>query len=220
MPEPDETTWGRISITIERTDGQIVDAELIRLRSWIEANGIRAGHALPMHIEELQIDGHAVVTSVEECPPIVSGDSSAVTGRFVTREVDVIAIVKILGANGQIESIEGTTTHPIWSVDKQDWIGLGELSEGETIQGASTFATVLDASIVRQPTLVYNVEIHGEHVYQVGGCGLLVHYTCPDPLDIHRSATHGKVLHDTAMREFASRIARENGMVRTLFFYC
>jgi hypothetical protein len=50
---------------------------------------------------------------------------------------------------------------------------------------------------------VYNIEVHGEHVYQVGELGLVVHNACPDALDIHRAANHGKDLHDGAMRAFA-----------------
>lgn len=43
---------------------------------------------------------------------------------------------------------------------------LGELLPGETLRAAS----------VALP--VYNIEIHGEHVYQVGQLGLLVHNAC------------------------------------------
>jgi hypothetical protein len=34
QPEPDEATWAKLSITVERSDGGIVDAEIIRPRSW------------------------------------------------------------------------------------------------------------------------------------------------------------------------------------------
>ena len=180
LPEPDEVTWAKFAFTIQRTDGGIVDAELIRPRSWIQANGIRPGHALPMHIEELQIDGEATVTSIESCPPIAAGDGSAVTGRFVTRQVDEIAVVKVLGPNGQIETIEGTTIHPVWSVDQQDWIGLGDLEIGETLSCELGPATVLDVQVKHESTPVFNIEIHGEHVYQVGELGLLVHNAAGD----------------------------------------
>jgi hypothetical protein len=180
LPEPEETTWAKFSFTIERTDGGIVDAELLRPRSWIDANGIRAGHSLPMHIEELQIDGVGTVTAVEECPHVASGDGSAITGRFITREVDEIAVAKILGPDGHIETIEGTPTHPVWSVDQQDWIGLGDLQVDETLQSESGTATVLDVEIIHKPTPVYNIEVHGEHVYQVGRLGLLVHNSAED----------------------------------------
>ena len=42
QPEPDQATWAKLSITVERSDGGIVDAEIIRPRSFILANGFGA----------------------------------------------------------------------------------------------------------------------------------------------------------------------------------
>jgi hypothetical protein len=36
-----------------------------------------------------------------------------VTARFVTREVHVVASVDVLGADGTVETITGTTIHPV-----------------------------------------------------------------------------------------------------------
>ena len=57
----------------------------------------------------------------------------------------------------------------------QDWVPLGELAEGEQLRGASGPAIVLTATILPRSLPVYNIEVHGEHVYQVGTLGLLVH---------------------------------------------
>jgi hypothetical protein len=101
-----------------------------------------------------------------------------VTAKFLTREVNTIARVEILGVDGQIEVLEGTTIHPIWSDDRNDWIQLSELQEGECLQAAYGFATVVSVAIVNTSVPVYNIEVHGEHVYQVGELGLLVHNAC------------------------------------------
>jgi hypothetical protein len=74
--------------------------------------------------------------------------------------------------------LEGITVHPIWSVDRNDWIQLGELTEGEHLQAPNGIATVVSIAIVSTDVPVYNVEVHGEHVYQVGELGLLVHNDC------------------------------------------
>ena len=55
--------------------------------------------------------------------------------RFGVREVHVVASVDVLGADGTIETITGTTIHPVWSVDRQEWVPLAELADGETLQG-------------------------------------------------------------------------------------
>ena len=86
--------------------------------------------------------------------------------------------VEILGPEGQIETLTGTPIHPIWSVDRRDWVPLGELEAGELLQGEDGVAAVLSVTILNQPVPVYNIEVHGEHVYQVGELCLLVHNSC------------------------------------------
>ena len=55
---------------------------------------------------------------------------------------------------------------------------LAELLEGERLQVADGIATVLSVAITQRSIPVYNIEVHGEHVYQVGELGLLVHNEC------------------------------------------
>jgi hypothetical protein len=179
-PEPEQATWAKLSITAEGTDGGIVDAEIIRPRSWILANGLCAGRMLPLNLPELEVSGLALVTAIDDCPPIAGGEGSVVTARFVTREVHVVASVDVLGADGTVETITGTTIHPVWSVDRQEWVPLAELVDGETLQGLDGLAVVLSVSLSRVTQPVYNIEVHGEHVYQVGELGLVVHNEC-DP---------------------------------------
>jgi hypothetical protein len=130
QPDPEQATWAKLSITVERNDGGIVDAEIIRPRSWILANGLCAGRVLPLNLPELEVTGLALVTSIDECPPIADGEGSVVTALFVTREVHVVASVDVLGADGTVATITGTTIHPVWSVDRQEWVPLAELTDG------------------------------------------------------------------------------------------
>ena len=122
--------------------------------------------------------------SLSDChrrlPADAEGEGSVVTARCVTREVHVVASVDVLGADGTVETITGTTIHPVWSVDRQEWVPLSELAEGETLQGLDGLAVVLGVSLSRVSQPVYNIEVHGEHVYQVGELGVLVHNVC-DP---------------------------------------
>jgi hypothetical protein len=178
LPDPVQADWAKISITMHRNDGGIVDAELLRPRWWIAQHSIVAGKHLPMNIEELQVHGSALVTSIDDCPEIADGEGSVVTATFNTREVHEIVRAEIIGPDGAIETISGTPIHPIWSVDRNDWIQLSELQEGECLQAAYGFATVVSVAIVNTSVPVYNIEVHGEHVYQVGELGLLVHNAC------------------------------------------
>jgi len=178
LPEPDEATWVVVSLAVERSDGGIVDAELMRPRVWVEQHGIEAGKLLPLNIEELQVSGLAFVNSVQPAPRIAGGEGSIVTARFVTRQVDLIARIEVQAADGQVETIEGTTIHPIWSLDRKDWVPLGEIEEGEQLLGADGAVVILTHTVLQRSIPVYNIEVHGEHVYQVGELRLLVHNTC------------------------------------------
>jgi hypothetical protein len=66
QPEPDQATCAKFSITAERSDGGIVDAEIIRPRSWILASGLCAGRMLPPNLPELEVSGLALVTSISK----------------------------------------------------------------------------------------------------------------------------------------------------------
>ena len=95
----------------------------------------------------------------------------------------------VLGADGTVETITGTTIHPVWSVDRQEWVPLGELAQGEGLccdteslglgfhssLPPKACGLVLSVSLSRVSQPVYNIEVHGEHVYQVGELGLVVH---------------------------------------------
>ena len=92
-------------------------------------------------------------------------------------------------ADGTVETITGTTIHPVWSVDRQEWVPLAELAQGEGLccdteslglgfpssLSPKASGLVLSVSLSRVSQPVYNIEVHGEHVYQVGELGVLVH---------------------------------------------
>jgi len=95
--------------------------------------------------------------------------------------------VDVLGADGTVETITGTTIHPIWSVDRQEWVPLSELADCERLQGLDGLAVVLSVTLSRVTQPVYNIEVHGEHVYQVGELGVVVHNACPTTGQIHHA---------------------------------
>jgi hypothetical protein len=91
FPDPVREDWVKLSITVERSDGGVVDLEVLRPRDWVEQQGICSGSLLPLNIEELEVDGLAFVHTVDICPEIASGPGNVVTGRFVIRQVSSLA---------------------------------------------------------------------------------------------------------------------------------
>jgi hypothetical protein len=55
----------------------------------------------------------------------------------------------VLGADDTVETITGTTIHPVWSVDRQEWVPLAELADGERLQGLDGLAVVLSVTLSR-----------------------------------------------------------------------
>jgi hypothetical protein len=96
------------------------------------------------------------LTAVDDCPEIASGKGSVGSARFITREVNSIVRAEIVGPDGKIEVIEGTPIHPIWSVDRNDWVELGKLQPGDQLLGKAGPAIVLSVTILWSSTAVYN----------------------------------------------------------------
>jgi hypothetical protein len=180
LPDPIREQWARIELTYEGDDGRITDIELLRPKTWVQSNEVFPNATVFINMPELKVKGLAYVRAIEACPVIADGSGSVVTARFATRSVSKIARAEINGADGAIEVIEGTPNHPFWSLDRNDWVPLGELEEGEHLRGEAGVAFVLTHVIVNRSVPVYNIEVHGEHVYQVGNFCVLVHNTCSE----------------------------------------
>ena len=129
-----------------------------------------------MGVSELDIDCEAVVTSITPCPEIAAGEGRVVTGRFVTRDAGNLVTVAL--ANGT--EIRATDIHPVWSVDREDWVPAGDLEPGELVDTLAGPVAVLSVRRLESALDVYNIEVHGEHVFRVTADGLLVHNAGPD----------------------------------------
>lgn len=79
------------------------------------------------------------------------------------------------------ETLGTTSNHPFWSVNRQDYVQAGSLVIGEQVQTFSGDTKRVISKLPRPgPEAVYNLEVHGEHVYYVGVNGVLVHNTGGD----------------------------------------
>jgi len=175
FPDPDRYSWSKIDLTVHREDGAVVDIQLLRPDQWILDHDLHVGSELPIHIEELEIDGNASVTALNACPDLADGDGEVITGRFVTRQV--AETIKITLMDGT--ELEGTPVHPVWSIDRGDFVVMSELVEGERLQTRQGPLAIRSIELHNTPVPVYNIEVRGVHVYEVTGVGILVHNACP-----------------------------------------
>lgn len=135
----------------------------------------------------MESSGWAKVLAIEECPPIANGDGEVVTGRFITPTVS--NLVRLTFAGGV--DLTGTHLHPIWSLDRQSWVPLGELHVNEHVLGENGPVSVRKVEHLTNAQDVYNIEVHGEHVYQVTDLGVLVHNAKNYAPDVPSSAPRG-----------------------------
>jgi hypothetical protein len=89
-------------------------------------------------------------------------------------------LVYELKVSGEAEALGLTGTHPVWSVDRGEWVAARELAVGERLLGwEGQTPAVESVALAGRPEVVYNVQVAGDHCYRVGEQGLLVHNMSP-----------------------------------------
>ncbi len=174
LSEPDQSTWLLAKFSLLKEAGNWIDVEMIRPAEYWESQRATPGSHIFMEFPELEASGMAVVRSIEPCPPIPEGAGNVVTARIVTRQVSELVEIEF----GE-ETLTGTPQHPIWSIERQDWVELGDLEIGEHLWTEAGPIEVLSIRLVSTAESVYNLEVHGHHIYQVGELGVLVHNQYP-----------------------------------------
>ncbi|MCA9038473.1 MAG: hypothetical protein KDA91_25280 [Planctomycetaceae bacterium] len=109
-------------------------------------------------------------------PEIADWPGQVVTGTFCHRAARTIDLT----IAGESSPIGCTANHPFWSEDRQDFVRADSLQPGETLRTTNGLTTVVSTTTVPGQTFVYNLEVHGLHVYHVGESGILVHNSCYD----------------------------------------
>ncbi len=144
---------------------------MIRPAEYWQAREAVPGSYVFMEFPELEALELAKVKSLEPCPAIADGSGNIVTARIVTRQVSELIEIEVVGG----ETLTGTPMHPIWSVERQDWVELGELEVGEHLSTENGPVEIVATRLLTTGESVYNLEVHGHHIYQVTELGLLVH---------------------------------------------
>ncbi len=109
--------------------------------------------------------------AIEPCPSISSGVGRVVTGTFTHVRGGILRI-KLAGL---AEPLGVTSNHSIYSADRLDFVPAGELRVGETLRNLDGDVRIESIEQLGTEERVYNLEIHGEHVFRVASSGVLVH---------------------------------------------
>ena len=177
--DPDPATWRKLTLEMVKSNGGVLDIEMIRPVKWIEVHGAAVGKTIELDLPELGAKGPAKVTSIGECPDIIPGLGQVVISTFAHPASHKILNVKIGNDadDAEAETIGVTANHPFWSVEHNAFIPIGMLKPSAQVltQSGQTKRIV---SVFPRPgpsERVYNFEVLGEHVYYVGKQRTLVH---------------------------------------------
>ncbi|MGL5097803.1 MAG: polymorphic toxin-type HINT domain-containing protein, partial [Planctomycetia bacterium] len=170
--DPDPATWRELRFRMTKADGGGLDVHLLRPVDWIAAAGAAVGRTVHLDLAELGAAGPAECLFIGPCPAIEPGAGNVVTGLFRHHSVSNLLDLSV---EGDPTPTGVTASHPYWSVDREAFIPAGDLQIGERLRRADgTTAAVLRLT-PRPDEPVFNLEVHGEHVYRVGADGVLVH---------------------------------------------
>ncbi|MBI3407993.1 MAG: hypothetical protein HY040_06510 [Planctomycetes bacterium] len=159
-----------VSQDADSQDG--IEIKLLRNVAWMEANCVGVGGLVNLDLPELGVHGTAQLLEIGSCPRLGKGAGRLVTGTFKRMR----SVVYDLHLEGEPRSIGATEKHAFWSSERNGWVPLRDLQEGERLQGKNSIMPRVNKSTLRaglEP--VYNIEVEGDHCYRIGEQGILVH---------------------------------------------
>jgi hypothetical protein len=172
-----------VALRLEHPVGGRCDAQLLRTVEWIAASGACVGGTIFLDLPEMGARGWAKVVAIRPCGMIEVGRGGMVTGRFRHSHGHPGELVLESGR----EPIGVTSRHLFWSVDRQEWVPVGELRRGERLETLEGVTRVVSYTMSDRIEPVYNLEVEGDHCYRVGEQGLLVHnVSCSDPCSMKK----------------------------------
>ena len=179
LPEPDPVMCRKILLRMTKESGRLLLVKLLRDLQWIEDNQVSKGSSFFLNLPEMGAIGDAFVEAILPCPLIEKGAGNVVTGTFAHEADPDTKILAVTFTNGAV--IGGVTdNHPFYSVDRHDYVPIGDMHEGDFVKVKDGVARIskIQSRFARPGELLYNLETHNEHVYQVTTTAILVHNSC------------------------------------------
>lgn len=177
-------TWKWVDFELPRPDETVTKINLRRPNWWLKEIGADSiGKKVYLDMPELSLQGWATVTAIR----INQLDTRfwdenrdgnyvnrPITGKFTHESNNVYNLhfgdnVKPLGITG---------SHPIWSVDRNDWVGAIDLKIGEVVKTQDGEVILKSREKLNGRHKVYNLEIYRDHNFLVSTDKILVHNNC------------------------------------------
>lgn len=179
-PNPDdyhlvgpEEYWKSIRLVMQKHDGSECRMNLLRPMPWLRVTECEVGNRIFIDLPEMGLRGYATVERVSPCPKLghPTDGASTVIGTFVTSKAKVLDLyIEGLGS-----PIGTTSSHPYWSITRDDWVEASGLRANELLR--TKFGDARVKRILPRPGRhsVYNLQVHQTKTYYVSNIGVLVH---------------------------------------------
>jgi len=181
--EVDPNTWRKITLRPDEQSRVV----LLRPLWWIDERLDRTSGRLAVSVPEVGIAGDVEVVSIGPCPPLAQGRGPIVIGTFQHEAPGTI----LLTISGLAEPLRCTPNHAIWSHDRQQFVEAQSLRTSELVATRYGLRRLASVSSRVKAVTVYNLEVLGQHVYQVSPLGLLAHNASPGgsgPVDLSETS--------------------------------
>lgn len=171
----DPAKWRLIRLEANDAERGTITISLLRDLTWVSATRAEPGQRLRLAVAEMGIHGWAEVCSVEPCPPEAAGPAAGlVTGTFQTEKATLVSVF----IDSLTEPIGATALHPFYSLDRNAWVGAGNLRGGERVRTSNGEAIINHVETRATVQTVYNLEVQGTHTYFVSKAKVWVHNAC------------------------------------------
>ena len=80
-----------------------------------------------------------------------------------------------MGFGDGVAPLRGTGLHPLYSLDRDDWVRVRDLQIGERLQTAEGAVSVEALEKVRGLHRVFNLEVEGDHEFLIGDAQIRAH---------------------------------------------
>ena len=154
------------------TEARPIEIETLRPRGWLDEAHVGTSKSVRLRLPEINAEGEAYLTSVRPAPIVADGPGCVVLSTYARDGVTDVLDLRVEGVD---EVLGVTANHPIYSVDRDDWIQAGELRSGEWVKTLRGRARVREATVRSGAHRVYNLEVERVHVFHAGRARILVH---------------------------------------------
>lgn len=179
-------TWKWVDFEKRHADGSFSEISLRRPNWWLKVLGAeKVGAKVMLDMPEMGITGEVVVVKIKPnqldtrfLEELRRGDYvfRPLTGTFKHKSNEVY----YLRFDSREEPLGVTGNHPIWSLDRDDWVAAGRLRIGERVKTEAGHVRLASRVKSRETHPVYNLEVYRDHNFLVSRDKILAHNTCPD----------------------------------------